>query len=87
MPSGGGLGCSYCGIGGRTPIVFHAGPDRWTTHRTLADLFDPLMTPFLQSNCEKSRAPNEHARSIRQLLAARCSRERVDYTCRQCYVV
>ncbi len=23
------------------PIVFHAGRDRWTTHRRLADLFDP----------------------------------------------
>ena len=26
------------------------------TYWSMADLFDPLMTPFLQSNCEKSRA-------------------------------
>ena len=26
------------------------------TYWSMADLFDPLMTPFLQSNCDKSRA-------------------------------
>ncbi len=32
------------------------GWDVFLTYWSMADLFDPLMTPFLQANCEKSRA-------------------------------